>query len=121
MRTLLRSIRRRLPRRTSLAALAALALAAAPAGAMTLGYLFTSRVAAHDINWHTVGASSRVVVRGDGDTDLDCWLYRDGVLVDSDTDDTDICLLNTYGQSGVFRLYVRNYGNVYNEYRVGAE
>jgi hypothetical protein len=35
-----------------------------------------------------------VVVEGDYDTDLDCWLYdENGNIVDSDTDNTDICIL----------------------------
>jgi len=60
-------------------------------------------------------------VIGDGDTDLDCHLYHNGVLVSSDTDSTDICLLPTNGRRGAFRLTVSNIGVVYNEYRVEAE
>jgi hypothetical protein len=115
------ALRSRLTRRALIAALAALALAAAPAGAMTLRYLFTDQVDENDVNAHTIAATARVVVRGDGDTDLDCYLYRNGRLVSSDTDETDICVLSTRGQSGQFRLYVRNIGDVYNEYRVSAE
>jgi hypothetical protein len=60
-------------------------------------------------------------VDGDRDTDLDCRLYQNGVLVDVDLDPTDLCLLDTRGRSGTFRLTIENLGPVYNAYSVEAE
>lgn len=82
---------------------------------------FSARVNGGATNIHTfyVGYDDdRVIVRGDHDTDLDCWVYdENGRLVDSDTDDTDICYLETPGV-GEHQLRIRNYGRVYNAYTV---
>jgi hypothetical protein len=85
--------------------------------------LLVERVQAGDTDQLTVTSSRARAfwVTGDGDTDLDCRLYQNGQLVDLDTDDTDVCLLYTRGRSGTFRLTVRNYGDVYNDYVVEAE
>jgi hypothetical protein len=63
-----------------------------------------------------------VVVEGDHDTDLDCWLYdENGNIVDSDEDSTDICVLEvTPRWTGKFSLRVANRGRVYNNYCVGT-
>ena len=62
------------------------------------------------------GEYARVDVRGDGDTDLDCWLYDDnGNLIDSDTDYTDWCILEVNPLwTGAFRIQVVNLGSVWN-------
>lgn len=79
-------------------------------------------VQAHDTDAFTVRTrASRIWVRGDGSTDLDCRLYRYGVQISSDTDNTDVCLLYTDGSGGPFRLTVRNWGDVHNNYVVEAE
>jgi hypothetical protein len=115
------ALRARIVRRPIVAAVA-LALFAAPAGAMAGNWLFTSRVWAHDYNVHTVYASgSRVTVRGDGDTDLDCYLVKNGQVIASDEDNTDYCILDTRGWPGPYRLYVKNWGSVYNQYDVRIE
>lgn len=98
------------------------ATTAAPAAAATAGdYRFTDRVAAYGRNVHRldIGAyDDYVVVRGDQDTDLDCWIYdARGRLVSSDTDETDVCVLATPGV-GRHRLVVRNLGGIYNQYTV---
>jgi len=50
--------------------------AAAPAGAASRWWGFTTRVSTRDFNVHRLDVSGvRVTVRGDGDTDLDCYLY----------------------------------------------
>lgn len=79
---------------------------------------FVERVPAHGTRTHSlyVGRDDNwLTVRGDGTTDLDCWVYQDGTLVDSDTDDSDYCILETPG-IGTHRLVIKNYGNVYNDY-----
>ena len=59
-----------------------------------------SRVEAFDTDTWTIWASSgnrRVVVDGDGDTDLDCYVYDlTGRLLDKDDDGTDYCVLDFY-------------------------
>lgn len=81
----------------------------APAGAMKV---HTVEIGVHD---------NRLTVEGDGDTDLDCWVYGpDGQKVDSDTDTTDYCILDTPG-IGTHRLYIKNLGSVYNDYVVRRE
>lgn len=59
---------------------------------------------------------TRIDVRGDGDTDLDCWLYdENGNEVDSDLDYTDWCILEVRPRwTGAFRLRVSNLGRVWN-------
>ena len=63
-------------------------------------------------------------VRGDGDTDLDFWVYDDsGREVHSDTDGTDITFatLNSgrgRGSCAEFQLRIHNFGNVYNQVEI---
>jgi hypothetical protein len=68
------------------------------------------------------GEFAAVEVRGDGDTDLDCWIYDEhGNLIDRDTDRTDYCVLSwTPAYTGGFTLKIANLGNVYNQYRVST-
>ena len=62
------------------------------------------------------GVESSVLVIGDGDTDLDLYIYdENGNLIDSDTDLTDVCLCEwTPRRSATFTIKIRNWGNVYN-------
>jgi len=71
--------------------------------------------------WAT--SSSRVVVDGDGDTDLDCFVYdRFGMLLGSDTDATDYCIVDIYQRtSGNIRVRIENLGAVYNQYRISVD
>ncbi|MEO0481218.1 MAG: hypothetical protein AAF196_17250 [Planctomycetota bacterium] len=61
---------------------------------------------------------ARVVVDGDGDTDLDLYIFdENGNLITSDTDLTDYCVCSwTPRWTGTFRIEIRNLGGVYNEY-----
>jgi hypothetical protein len=63
-----------------------------------------------------------VGVRGDGDTDLDCYIYdSNNNLIVSDTDYTDSCLVRWVpAWTGPFRVRVRNRGGVYNTYRMAT-
>lgn len=64
------------------------------------------------------GERGSIRVDGDGDTDLDCYVYNSaGTLVAYDADMTDYCVLDWYQPSaGNIRLEIRNLGDVYNEY-----
>ena len=116
------TLRSSVSRRPLVAALAGLLLFAAPAGAATRWWGFTTRVSAHDYNVHRLDVSGwRVTVRGDGDTDLDCYLFKNNRLVASDEDDTDYCILDTHGVSGPYTVYVKNWGSVYNQYDLRVE
>ena len=82
------------------------------------------RVLAGARNVHTLSigpADNYVIVQGDGDTDLDCYLYDGaGRLVSSDTDLTDVCVLPAPGV-GTHRLVIENLGSVYNDYTIWFE
>jgi hypothetical protein len=116
-----RSIFSRMSRvmRVSLITLAAVGLTAGSARAAAA--YFSSRVYGQSTNQHYVSVGlfdNYVTIRGDGDTDLDCWLYGpNGELVSSDTDGTDFCVLRSPGL-GTHRVVIRNYGYVYNDYIV---
>jgi hypothetical protein len=63
------------------------------------------------------GEIGSIRVDGDGDTDLDCYVYSGGRLVAVDNDYTDYCILDWYqGSTGTVRLEIRNLGAVYNQY-----
>jgi hypothetical protein len=64
------------------------------------------------------GQWARVVVEGDGDTDLDLYVYDErGNLVASDDDSTDYCIARWFVRAdGRYTIVVRNLGGVYNEY-----
>ena len=118
-----RSILSRVSRRTRVALLALAALGFSASSARAAAPFFSGRIWAHSTNQHylSVGFSANhVIVRGDGDTDLDCWLYGpDGQLVSSDTDCTDVCVLASPG-FGTHRVVIYNYGSVYNDYVFGT-
>jgi hypothetical protein len=60
-----------------------------------------------------------LTVEGDGRTgsDLDCWLYQDGVLLDFDDDASDYCVLATPG-TGTHRLVITNVARRTNHYTI---
>lgn len=64
------------------------------------------------------GEPAYVVVSGDGDTDLDLYVYdQNGNLIDSDTDSTDDCVAAFNPRwTGVFYIKIKNLGRVYNRY-----
>lgn len=84
---------------------------------------FSGRVSARSTDVYNLGnfrggEPAEVRVRGDGDTDLDCYIYdENGNRIDSDTDMTDYCILRWHPRwTGPFRLYIRNLGSVWNGY-----
>jgi hypothetical protein len=66
----------------------------------------------------SAGELTTVYVSGDGDTDLDLFIYdENGVLIDSDTDYGDECVATVVPNwTGRFTIVVRNLGSVYNRY-----
>jgi len=64
------------------------------------------------------GEKGEVAVIGDGDTDLDLYVYdENGNLISSDTDYTDDCYVSFYPRwTGRFRVKIVNRGRVYNQY-----
>lgn len=62
------------------------------------------------------------IVSGDGDTDLDLFIYdSNGNLITSDTDDTDDCVCSwTPKWTGTFTIKVKNYGRISNCYQIGV-
>ena len=68
------------------------------------------------------GELAEVAVRGDGDTDLDLFIFDEfGNLIASDIDSGDLCLVQWYpGWTGTFRIEVRNLGGVYNRYQIAT-
>jgi hypothetical protein len=61
-----------------------------------------------------------VYIEGDGDTDLDLYVYDQwGNEVCSDTDFSDVMYCDwTPRSTAVYRLEIENLGDVYNEYRL---
>lgn len=66
------------------------------------------------------GEEAAVLVSGDGDTDLDCFVYdEDGSLVAKDDDSTDECRLTFRPQRSMrYRVEIVNLGGVYNAYHL---
>lgn len=66
------------------------------------------------------GETARVALSGDGDTDLDLYVYDPfGNLMDSDDDSSDDCIAEWFpGRTRTFIIRVVNRGSVYNEYRM---
>lgn len=64
------------------------------------------------------GEAAYVVVSGDGDTDLDLYVYdENGNFITSDTDYSDDCVVSfTPRWTGVFYIKIVNRGRVYNRY-----
>jgi hypothetical protein len=109
-------------------AVALITLFSTPAPAVTGTAVFCSSVSARsydtyrDVFVFRAHQSRTVVVEGDHDTDLDCWLYdENGNMVSSDTDHSDVCVLEiTPHWTGEFSLRVANLGYVYNNYCVAT-
>jgi hypothetical protein len=82
----------------------------------------TSCVSARSVDTFTdtfrASEGALVSIRGDGDTDLDCWVYdENGNEIDSDTDGTDHCVLSwTPRWRGTFEIRVSNLGSMSNCY-----
>lgn len=61
---------------------------------------------------------AEILVSGDGDTDLDLYVYdENGNYITSDADYTDDCYVRFYpAWTGQFRLKIVNRGGIYNNY-----
>jgi hypothetical protein len=104
---------------------------AKPAGA-TSGTLGASgganrhvdQVKAYDTDLYRVrfngGEIAKVAALGDGDTDLDLYVYdENGNLIVKDDDRTDQCYVQwTPKWTGVFVIKIKNLGRVYNQYQL---
>ena len=84
------------------------------------------RVLARSSDYYAIkfngGETARVLVSGDGDTDLDLYVYdENGNMICSDVDSTDqtFCVW-TPNWTGTFRIKIKNLGSVYNEYSLVA-
>ncbi len=66
------------------------------------------------------GETAYVCVIGDGDTDLDLYVYdENGNFITSDTDGTDNCVVSFNPKwTGVFYIKIKNLGSVYNKYSI---
>jgi len=64
------------------------------------------------------GEPAYVVVSGDGDTDLDLYVYdENGHFITSDTDRSDDCVVSfNPSWTGTFYIKIKNLGRVYNRY-----
>jgi hypothetical protein len=97
-------------------------LASGPKGAVGGPRSTTDRVLSNTTDIWEIrfrgGERGSIRVDGDGDTDLDCYVYNSAnTLVAYDNDMTDYCILDWYQSStGTVRLEIRNLGDVYNEY-----
>ena len=95
-----------------------LALAGAEGGPK----LSDTHVYAQDSDVYTVtfraGEPAQVAVSGDGDTDLDVFVYdENGNLVASDLSTSDQAAVSwTPRWTGEFRIEIKNRGGVYNQY-----
>ena len=87
----------------------------------------TDRVSAGDIEYFTyhatAGVPASILVIGDGDTDLDLYVFdANANLITEDTDNLDVCLCEwTATYTGQYYVAVKNWGNVYNEFTIVAE
>lgn len=85
-----------------------------------------TRVEAHSRDTYSIdfrgGETAVITVSGDGDTDLDLYVYdENGNLVADDTDFTDECIVAwTPAWSGEFTVVVKNLGSVYNAYTLAT-
>jgi hypothetical protein len=97
-------------------------LAVVARGRVPYAVTHRDRVLAHSTDVYTITFRGRepaeVLVRGDGDTDLDLYVYdENGNFIASDTDLTDICYARWSPiWTGPFTVRIVNLGNVYNEY-----
>jgi hypothetical protein len=96
--------------------------AATAAGAVGGPIEHYARVSAHSADIYRLrfqaGELAAIDVIGDGDTDLDCFVYdANGHLIDWDEGVTDQCMLRwSPAWTGAFHLHIRNRGQVYNGY-----
>lgn len=101
--------------------------AAANAGAAGGPVYHEDRVMAFSHNSYTFecrgGEWTNLVVRGDGDTDLDLFVYdSNGTLVASHTDLSDVCSARWFSATTqAYTVVVKNYGSVYNDFVIFSD
>jgi hypothetical protein len=68
----------------------------------------------------SAGNTVRIAVSGDGDTDLDLYVYSPGGnLIAKDDDNSDDCIVQFRSPySGYYTIKVVNRGSVYNQYTI---
>ena len=68
--------------------------------------------------YFTKGVEAEILVIGDGDTDLDLYVYdENGNLIEYDIDFGDDCYVSwTPKWSGYFKVKIKNLGNISNRY-----
>ncbi len=114
----------KISRQMAAAVLAVVMLVAGAATAAAQGRF--GRVEAFGFDSWTVTANAgdlvTVVVRGDGDTDLDLFIFDGlGRTVVADQRSDDNCMVTfRVTRGGTFQVRVRNYGGVYNEYVIST-
>jgi hypothetical protein len=103
-----------------------LALSLTVAASTAEAHRASYRVEANGEGRYTLTLCGRAVdisVEGDGDTDLDFWIYDSaGRLIHSDTDLTDRTYKTVYRgvppQCGRYEMVVENLGDVWNEFEL---
>jgi hypothetical protein len=67
-----------------------------------------------------INQRAEVIVSGDGDTDLDLYIYDPyGTLVAYDEHWSDYCEVSWYPRySGNYRIVIKNWGRVYNQFQI---
>src|SRR5262245_43786013 len=84
------------------------------------------RIEAYGVRYFTVCFRGReeahIDVVGDGDTDLDLYVYDSaGNLIVSDTDESDVCCVKWVPRwTGNFTIKVVNLGGVYNDFEIST-
>jgi hypothetical protein len=114
-------------RKTMTTVMMALTMAGA-AGTMRAGAFDGSKSAVTSVNANARdtfrpivfrgGELASVMLKGDGDTDLDLYIYDEaGTLVAKDDDGMDLCIARWRPRwTGSYTIVVRNRGTVYNRY-----
>lgn len=108
----------------ALAAVAAVGSVAAAPTSGTQSSTTTVRARATDVFrvQFVAGEMAAVSIAGDGDTDLDLYVYDENgneICRSVSTVDRETCRFRPRW-TGYFRIEVRNLGNVYNRYRIVA-
>ena len=91
-------------------------------GAVNGPHIHYDRVNAHSTDTYTISFRgnelAEVMVIGDGDTDLDLYIYDENMnFITKDDDYSDNCIVSfNPSWTGKFYVKIKNRGNVYNNY-----